>query len=73
MGTHKQSKDFANIVDNLTDLSDRNFREAIKIAKQFRKAQKSLQRAIVRQERERMHAKATPTQATIAGVDYELA
>lgn len=73
MRTSKHSKDFANLVENLTDLSDRNFREAIKIAKQFRRAQKSLQRAIVRQERERMHATATPSQATIAGVDYELA
>lgn len=73
MRTSKHSKDFANLVENLTDLSDRNFREAIKIAKQFRRAQKSLQRAIVRQERERMHATATPSQTAIAGVDYELA
>ena len=69
----KQNKDFTEIIEDLTELSEKDFREAIKIAKQFRKAQKSLQRAIVRQERERMHAKATPTQATIAGVDYELA
>lgn len=73
MKTTKQSKDFALLVDNLTDLSDRNFREAIKIAKQFRKAQKSLQRAIVRQERERMHSTANTNNASIAGLDYELA
>lgn len=57
----KQTKDFTGIIENLTDLSEKDFREAIKIAKQFRKAQKSLQNALINQ-------KAEP-----AGVEYELA
>ena len=59
MGTRttKRNKDFAELVDQLTDLSDKDFRESIKIAKQFRKAQRMLQRAIIRQRKEQMPAK----------------
>lgn len=58
----KQNKNFTGIVESLTDLSEKDFREAIKIAKQFRKAQKSLQNALI-------HQKADPA----IGADYELA
>lgn len=58
----KQTKDFTGIIESLTDLSEKDFREAVKIAKQFRKAQKSLQNALI-------HQKTEP----VAGVDYELA
>lgn len=58
----KQNKDFTEIIEDLTELSEKDFREAIKIAKQFRKAQKSLQNALI-------HQKAEPA----IGADYELA
>lgn len=74
MRTTKRNKDFAELVDQLTDLSDKDFRESIKIAKQFRKAQRMLQRAIIRQRKEQMPAKSqADNRQTILGVDYELA
>lgn len=76
MGTRttKRNKDFADLVDQLTDLSEKDFRESIKIAKQFRKAQRMLQRAIIRQRKEQMPAKSqADNRQSILGVDYELA
>lgn len=74
MRTTKRNKDFAELVDQLTDLSDKDFRESIKIAKQFRKAQRMLQRAIIRQRKETMPAKSqADNRQAIMGVDYELA
>lgn len=74
MRTTKRNKDFAELVEQLTDLSDKDFRESIKIAKQFRKAQRMLQRAIIRQRKETMPAKSqADNRQTIMGVDYELA
>lgn len=76
MGTRttKRNKDFAELVDQLTDLSEKDFRESIKIAKQFRKAQRMLQRAIIRQRKEQMPAKSqADNRQSILGVDYELA
>ena len=74
MRTTKRNKDFAELVDQLTDLSDKDFRESIKIAKQFRKAQRMLQRAIIRQRKETMPAKSqADNRQTIMGADYELA
>lgn len=74
MRTTKRNKDFAELVDQLTDLSDKDFRESIKIAKQFRKAQRMLQRAIIRQRKETMPAKSqADNRQSIMGVDYELA
>lgn len=74
MRTTKRNKDFAELVDQLTDLSDKDFRESIKIAKQFRKAQRMLQRAIIRQRKETLPAKSqADNRQSIMGVDYELA
>ena len=73
MRTTKRNKDFAELVEQLTDLNDKDFRESIKIAKQFRKAQRMLQRAIIRQKREQMPSKSSENRQTIMGVDYELA
>ena len=74
MRTTKRNKDFAELVDQLTDLSNKDFRESIKIAKQFRKAQRMLQRAIIRQRKETMPAKSqADNRQSILGVDYELA
>ena len=74
MRTTKRNKDFAELVDQLTDLSEKDFRESIKISKQFRKAQRMLQRAIIRQRKETMPAKSqADNRQSILGVDYELA
>lgn len=71
MKTTKKNKDFAELVEQLTDLSDKDFKEAIRVAKQFRKAQRMLQRTMERQQREFMlPKKATSNRQAIAGVDY---
>jgi len=71
MKTTKKNKDFAELVEQLTDLSEKDFREAIKIAKQFRKAQRMLQKAMLRQQREfRLPNKGGNDKTVIPGVDY---
>lgn len=71
MKTTKKNKDFAELVEQLTDLSDKDFREAIRISKQFRKAQRMLTRTMERQQREFvLPKKAKKSQNVIAGVDY---
>lgn len=71
MKTNKKNKEFAELVEQLTDLSERDFKEAIKISKQFRKAQKMLQKTMIRQQREfRLPSKGGNNQAVMAGVDY---
>jgi hypothetical protein len=71
MKTTKKNKDFAELVEQLTDLSEKDFREAIKIAKQFRKAQRMLQKTMERQQREfRLPRTAKNNGQPIAGVDY---
>lgn len=69
----KRAKDYEDLVGDLTDLRDWEFREAIHIAKQFRRAQKRLMRAIDRREREAMlPKKSTSNGASLGGLNYEL-
>lgn len=71
MKTTKKNKDFAELVEQLTDLSEKDFKEAIKIARQFRKAQRMLQRTMIRQQREfKLPAKNGNSKPVMAGVDY---
>lgn len=69
----KRAKEFENLIAELTDLQVWEFKEVIAIAKQFRKAQQRLGKAMDRQEREIMlpqkTAKAMPA---TGGVNYEL-
>ena len=71
MKTTKKNKDFAELVEQLTDLSEKDFKEAIRISKQFRKAQKMLQKTMERQQREFVLPKKSKSNSNvIAGVDY---
>ena len=71
MKTTKKNKDFAELVEQLTDLSEKDFREAIRIAKQFRKAIRMLQKTMERQQREfRLPRTSKNNGQPIAGVDY---
>lgn len=71
MKTTKKNKDFAELVQQLTDLSERDFKEAIRIAKQFRKAQRMLQKTMIRQQREfKLPNKSTNDAPVMPGVDY---
>ena len=69
----KKAKEFEDLVADLTDLKEWEFREAIRIAKQFRRAQKRLQKAIDRREREIMLPKKSTNNGTaFGGLNYEL-
>lgn len=69
----KKAKEYEDLVADLTDLRDWEFREAIHIAKQFRRAQKRLEKAITRREREAMlPKKSTNNGASLGGLNYEL-
>ena len=69
----KKTKQFEELVADLTDLKEWEFREAIKIAKQFRRAQKRLGKAMDRQEREYMMPKKSTNHApSFGGLNYEL-
>lgn len=68
----KKAKEFEDLVADLTDLKEWEFREAIRIAKQFRRAQKRLQKAITRREREIMlPKKSTSNSSALGGLNYE--
>ena len=69
----KRAKEYEDLVADLTDLKEWEFREAVRIAKQFRRAQKRLQKAIDRREREIMlPKKSTTTGTAFGGLNYEL-
>lgn len=71
MKTTKKNKDFAELVEQLTDLSEKDFKEAIRISKQFRKAQRMLQKTMERQQKEFVLPKKSKSNLNvIAGVDY---
>ena len=71
MKTTKKNKEFAELVEQLTDLSDKDFKEAIRISKQFRKAQRMLQKTMERQQKEFMLPKKSKSNSSVmAGVDY---
>lgn len=68
----KKTKQFEELVGDLTDLKDWEFKEAIAIAKQFRRAQRRLVKAMDRQEREFALPKKDTKGASIGGLNYEL-
>lgn len=71
----KANKDYAELIESLTDLKEWEFREAIRIAKQFRRAQRHLAKVMERQQRESLLPKKSTKNermnaSSIAGVDY---
>lgn len=73
MKTTKKNKDFAELVEQLTDLSDKDFKDAIRISKQFRKAQRMLIRTMERQQKAfMMPKKSSKNEANLGGLKYEL-
>lgn len=71
MKATKKNKDFAELIEALTDLNEKDFKSAIRVSKQFRKAQKMLERTMERQQREFVLPRQGKTNTQpIAGVDY---
>lgn len=63
-----KTTNFENLISEMTDLNDIDFKEAVAISKQFRKAQKRLMRAVARQRRE---SATRGNQSSRGGLNYE--
>lgn len=71
MATKKQMKDFAEMVDTISNMSRKNYRDLWRITKQYRKAHKMLEKSLDRQEREfMMPSKSSNT--SLGDLNYEL-
>lgn len=74
MATKKQQRDYADIISALTDMSDKDYRDAIRISRQYRKAGKMLDKTLARQERQFMLPNKSKGGAeSSSGLRYELA
>ncbi len=70
----KQQKDFTEIISALSDMSDKDYRDAIKISRQYRKANRMLTRSLERQERQFMlPTKSGKNTESSTGLKYEMA
>lgn len=73
MRMKKKSKEFAELIEQLTDLSAKDYRDAIRITRQFRKAQKMLQKTMERQSKSFMlPSKSKANDVAVGGLNYEL-
>lgn len=73
MRMKKKSKEFAELIEQLTDLSAKDYRDAIRITRQFRKAQKMLQKTMERQSKSFMlPSKSKASDVAVGGLNYEL-
>ena len=74
MATKKQQREYADIISALTDMSDKDYRDAIRISRQYRKAGKMLDKTLARQERQFMLPNKSKGGAeSSSGLRYELA
>lgn len=69
----KKSKNFAELVDTVSQLDRKTYRELWRITRQYRKADKMLNRAMDRQEREGLLPKKSSSSYSPAGLEYEIA
>lgn len=69
----KKSKNFAELVDTVSQLDRKTYRELWRITRQYRKADKMLNRAMDRQEREGLLPKKSSNSYSAAGLEYEIA
>lgn len=73
MATKKQQRDYADIISALTDMSQKDYRDAIRISRQYRKAGRMLNRTLDRQEREFVLPSKGKAMAGNHGLEYEMA
>lgn len=69
----KKSKNFAELVDTVSQLDRKTYRELWRITRQYRKADKMLNRAMDRQEREGLLPKKGSNSYSTSGLEYEIA
>lgn len=73
MATKKQQREYADIISALTDMSDKDYRDAIRISRQYRKAGKMLGKTLERQEKQFMLPNKSKGTESATGLKYELA
>ncbi|MBP5722607.1 MAG: hypothetical protein J6X18_03390 [Bacteroidales bacterium] len=73
MKQSKKSKAFAEMVESVSQMSKKDYRDLWRITRQYRKADKMLIRSLDRQEREIMLPKKSNNDSTIDGLNYEFA
>lgn len=74
MATKKQQREYADIISVLSDMSQKDYRDAWRISRQYRKASKMLEKTLARQERQFMlPSKSKGGADSSTGLKYELA
>lgn len=73
MATKKQQKEYAEIISILSDMSQKDYRDAWRISRQYRKASRMLQRTLERQERQFVLPAKSKGSKSSSGLEYELA
>ena len=74
MAIKKQQKDYADIISVLSDMSQKDYRDAWRISRQYRKASKMLEKTLARQERQFvLPSKSKGGADSSTGLKYELA
>lgn len=69
----KKSKSFAEMVEAVSALSKKDYRDLWRITRQYRKADRMLVRTLDRQDREAMLPKKSTADGSIDGLNYEFA
>lgn len=69
----KKSKSFAEMVEAVSQMSKKDYRDLWRITRQYRKADKMLIRTLDRQDREAMLPKKSTADGSVEGLNYEFA
>lgn len=69
----KKSKSFAEMVEAVSQMSKKDYRDLWRITRQYRKADKMLLRTLDRQDREAMLPKKSTADGSVEGLNYEFA
>lgn len=69
----KKSKSFAEMVEAVSQMSKKDYRDLWRITRQYRKADKMLIRTLDRQDREAMLPKKSNAKDSLEGLNYEFA
>jgi hypothetical protein len=73
MAIKKQQKDYTEIISALSDMSQKDYRDAWRISRQYRKANKMLERTLTRQERQFTLPSKSNSADSTCGLKYEMA
>lgn len=69
----KKSSEFGELVSRVSELSKKDYKALWLITRQYRKADRSLEKTFIRQKKERMPKTSKADDKTAIGLNYELA